>query len=425
VIHFILHFSLLDGGVMRILFIAAHLPTPRRVRPYQLLRTLAARGHEISLICASNAEEQVELVALSRLCQKVIAVEVSAADRWRNAAYAMANALPFGGAAPFASPLLDAIRSVAAEQYDIAHIDGLQAAPLSYALPPLPTVLDAGACVGGRLQGALASSLLKRAAAVAELARTRRTEASYSTRFERIVAASPDDAWGLRTLANELIGNSGAPIHTIPNGVDLDYFAPQGHQRAQATLVLSGRMAAPEDEAAALFLARMVLPEIWRIRADVQLFIIGAEPTPAIQALANDQRIYVSGAVSDIRPHLARATLAVVPAPGNWGVPNRMLEAMAMGTPVLADKAIGRTMNLDDGHTVALASDPAGYARTILAMLDDPRWRGQLGRAGRRFVEEHCTWHRAVADFEQVYAAARGIEIAEWRLEVGLHRLLT
>jgi polysaccharide biosynthesis protein PslH len=409
---------------MRILFITAHLPTQQRLRPYQLIRTLAARGHEITLVCACNPGNEAGIAALEKLCQRVIAVEVGGTERWRTTAYAMAHALPFGGTAAFSSPLLEALRGINHECYDIAHVDGLEAAPLGYVVPELPMVLDAADCVGARLRGALASSLLKRAAAVASLARTRRVTADYGARFARIVAASADDAWGLRTLASELIGSSAAPIHTIANGVDLDYFAPQMLERGQTTLVLSGRMASAEDEAAAVFLAQSVLPEVWRIRADVQLCIIGAEPTPTVQALAADQRIYVSGAVSDLRPFLARATLAIVPAPGGYSVPNRLLEAMAMGTPVLADRAIARGVSVDDGHHVALASEPAGYARTILALLDDPRWRGQLGRAGRRFVEEHCSWHGAAADFEQVYAAAQGIEIAEWRLEVGLHRLV-
>jgi glycosyltransferase involved in cell wall biosynthesis len=64
-------------------------------------------------------------------------------------------------------------------------------------------------------------------------------------------------------------------------------------------------------------------------------------------------------------------------------------------------------------------------ARAVLELLEDPRYRGQLGRAGRAYVERHHSLKAAAYELEQIYAAARGAEHADWRLDMGLGRMLS
>ncbi|NJM05490.1 glycosyltransferase family 4 protein [Candidatus Gracilibacteria bacterium] len=79
-------------------------------------------------------------------------------------------------------------------------------------------------------------------------------------------------------------------------------------------------------------------------------------------------------------------------------------------------------LDLCDGQNVVLARAPAHMARAILALLDDPRWRGQIARAGREYAALYHSWDLVATDFEQIYAAAAGASIADWRLELGTHR---
>lgn len=416
---------------MNILFISAYTPSRIRVRPYSFIRALARRGHRVTLICGAGAGDADALEELRGICRRVVAVPQGRLGMAMNAVRALPGALPLQAALSFGEPMLDAIRAeLRAETYDVAHVEHLRASALGYALRDVPAVLDAVDSISLLFERTLrgSPSLKSRALALLDLARTRAHEAAYAHQYDRVLVSSPEDAWAIRTLAADgrhrlpecLRSEVAGAMHVVPNGVDLDYFAPQLVDREPATLVFSGKMSYHANEASALFLAQEIMPLVWRTRAEVRLVIAGSSPTRPVQELAADERITVTGFVEDLREPLARATIAVAPLRYGVGIQNKVLEAMAMGAPVVAARQAARALRAADGHDLMLAQEPAEYADAILALLDDPAYRGRLGRAGRAYVEQHHDWNAAAAELEQIYAAAAGAEIADWRLRMGL-----
>jgi sugar transferase (PEP-CTERM/EpsH1 system associated) len=128
------------------------------------------------------------------------------------------------------------------------------------------------------------------------------------------------------------------PITVIPNGVDLKYFAPLGGQAGDAStpiMVFTGAMDYFPNADAVSWFCQRIFPEIKKSLPGAQFHIVGRNPTRAVRRLARIPDVMVTGSVPDIRPYLAQAAVAVAPLRIARGVQNKILEAMAMGLPVV------------------------------------------------------------------------------------------
>lgn len=405
---------------MHLLFISPYVPSPIRVRPYNFIKALARRGHTITLICSAGKNDEQALAEMRAICAQVKSVALGSAEMAWNALLALPTAMPFQAALNFSPRLVEVIRQEARSGcYDIAHIEHLRGSALDYGLLNMPVVLDSVDCISLLFERALrgSPSLKSRLFALADLARTRAYEAEYVNRYDRVVVSSPEDAWALEALGNERRGAtphstqfSAAPAPVVvANGVDLDYFTPQHLVREPATLVFSGKMAYHANEAAALFLAQSIMPLVWARRPDTKVVIAGSSPSRAILALADDPRIRVTGYLPDLRPAIASATLSVCPLRYGVGIQNKVLEAMALETPVIAARQVARALAARDGQELVLAEQAQEYADAIVALLADPERAARLGAAGRRYVERHHDWNVAGARLEALYRDIIGL----------------
>jgi glycosyltransferase involved in cell wall biosynthesis len=423
---------------MNILFASAYLPSPIRVRPYSFIRALARRGHNVTLVCGAGPGDAAALDEMRQVCARVVPLRTSRAGMIRNALRALPGPLPLQAAIDLSPALLGVVREEASSgRYDVAHVEHLRASALDYALLRLPAVLDSVDCISLLFERALrgSPSLKSRALALLDLPRTRAYEATYTDRYDRVLVSSPEDAWALGQLNVErsaLNVGPGAstfnvqrstfnPIEVVPNGVDLDYFAPQPVERAPATLVFSGKMSYHANEAAALFLGEEIMPLVWQARPDVRLVVAGSGPTRPVRTLAADARVEVTGFLPDLRPAIAGATVAVCPLRYGVGIQNKVLEALALATPVVAARQVAHSIAAHEGEDMLFAERPEEYARAILSLLDSPSEARRMGAAGRRYVERRHSWDAAAAELERIYGAA--IESVALRRQHGLAKV--
>ncbi len=195
------------------------------------------------------------------------------------------------------------------------------------------------------------------------------------------------------------------PVTVLPNGVDLDYFSPSAAPRKPATIVFSGKMSYHANVTAALHLVHDIMPLVWKERPDVDVQIVGRDPPSQVRSFVSRHLspITVTGSVPDLRCYLQRASLAVAPMSYGAGVQNKVLEAMACATPVVAtSQAVSALEACPDEH-VLVADDPTDFARQILRLLDDRGLQSRIGQAGRRYVEQHHDWNRIVEQLEGIY----------------------
>ncbi len=399
----------LDGLMqsLRILFISPYLPSLIRVRPFNWIRALARRGHRITLLALEPPGEDVSGVnALRDCCQRVQTVPL---PRWRtlwNGLTVLPGTTPFQAAYSRSPAMARLIRRVQAEEtFDVVHVEHLRGAELSRAVNRhAPIIFDAVDSITLLFEKLLRAGPTWRSRLLArlDLARTRRYEARLPARFSRVLVTSPADRDALAALAPD----AGDRLRVVPNGVDLDYFAPMPVTRDLLTIVFSGKMSYHANVAAAIDLATQIMPHVWEAIPAAKLVIAGKDPAPAVRALADDPRITVTGTVPDLRPWLARATVAVSPMRYGVGIQNKVLEAMAMGTPVVTTPHTLNPLQVEVGHDLLAADSPPAIAAAIIRLLTDRSLWRRIGEAGRRYVETHHSWDAAAAKLEAIYRDA-------------------
>jgi sugar transferase (PEP-CTERM/EpsH1 system associated) len=395
---------------MRILFVVPYAPTPIRTRPYNLVRGLARRGHAVTLgTLYENPAEQAALCELQREGITLIAQPLARARVARN----MLAAIPRGGplqAAYAWHPALAAQlqEAASASLFDVIHVEHLRGARYALALKGLtPTVWDSVDCISHLFEqaGARSRSLTARAVTLFELPRTRRYEGWLVQQFARVLVTSDADKQALDGLSP--VPSSQSHVAVLPNGVDLERFRPSSQGRECDTLVFSGKMSYHANLSAALHFAREVLPLVWRERPQTRLWIVGQNPPRSVRALAADPRITVTGAVADLADQVGRASVALCPLLYGAGIQNKVLEAMACGTPVVSYASALGAIGAQPERDVLAAESPATFAQQVLRLLADPALAARIGAAGRAYVETYHRWPDVVVHLENIYREAR------------------
>lgn len=392
---------------MKILFIVPYTPNLVRVRPYNLIRALAARGNAVTVatLTGSPAEEE-DARNLEACGVKVISARL---PRWRwamNCLLALPSRMPLQAAYCWQPALLAEIRRVMAEDgFDVAHVEHLRGARFGLALLDggrMPVVWDSVDNITHlfRQTSRQASNFGGKAKAILDLKRTARYEGWLAGQFARVLVTSPID----RQAFLELAPQCAQRLEVLPNGVDLEYFRPdESLVREPAELVVSGKMSYHANIAMVLHLVREILPHVWAERPDVKLTVVGKDPPRELLALAENPAVRVVGSVPDLRPYLQRAALAVAPITYGAGIQNKVLEALACATPMVASPLAVSALKIRRDEEILVADEPLTFARQVLTLLADPALRRSLGQAGRRFVEREHSWNAAAAHLEQIY----------------------
>lgn len=400
---------------MNVLFIAPYVPTLIRVRPYSFVRFLARQGHRLTLATVWETEEERQALRDLEACGiEVVAAALSRADKVRNMLGALPSSRPLQADFCWQPALASMIDHVlASRRFDAVHVEHMRGARYAlhakHAVERLklrtPIVWDSVDSITHLFEQAAKQSRSAKGKLMTriELPRTRTYEGWLAGQFNRVLVTSPVDRAALERIAPQP-----APICVVPNGVDLAYFSPSDLPRQDDMLVFSGKMSYHANITAVLHLVNEIMPHIWAKRPQVKLSIVGKDPTPEVQALAqrHPDRVIVTGMVLDLRSFLRRASVAVVPVVYGAGIQNKVLEAMACGTPVVTSDKTVHSLQPGYEHALAVASTPQAFASVTLDLLADGAERRRLGDAGRRYIELHHDWDRIVERLAAVYADA-------------------
>ncbi len=153
------------------------------------------------------------------------------------------------------------------------------------------------------------------------------------------------------------------PTDWFPNGVDGEYFAPSDEHYDPDTIAFVGRMDYYPNQECMFDFCATTLPLLRARRPGLKLLIVGADPSPAVRRLERHAGVTVTGSVPDVRPYLRRSALMVAPLNIARGTQNKILEAMAMGIPVVTSRIAAGGVDASAPEHFLVASAPDEYTQ--------------------------------------------------------------
>ncbi len=182
------------------------------------------------------------------------------------------------------------------------------------------------------------------------------------------------------------------PVEVIPNGVDVDSYREDYGQREADTLVYSGALTYSANMDAMQYFLRDVFPVIKKRRPNARLLITGSTKAVDLSRLPIVEGVEFTGYVEDIRPVIARSQASIVPLRIGGGTRLKILEALALGTPVVSTSKGAEGLDLTPGQDFIAADTPQAFAAAILDLLESPSLTERLSCQGRQTVESRYDW---------------------------------
>lgn len=368
---------------------------------YHVFRRLRRR-HRLTLVCPALPEQHAAYqAALAELFDRIwLMPRQRPVHGLTGVVEGWLMPLPLEGGRALETPALRAMyrrvrQALAHEHFDVVHVRQLPMAAIGARLRHPARLLE---LVDAETLQAWRRLTLRQPRTWARLPLAAVVERWALRRFAACTTVAEADARVLRRLA------PGVPVQVIPNGVDADYFRPLDLPEEPNTLIFTGGMSFPPNVTAVLFFYHQILPLIRRAVPEVRLVIAGKDPAPAVQALAADPAVTVTGYLDDLRPWLARASVMVCPMRSGSGIKNKVLEALAMARPVVTTTLGAEALAARHGHELLIADAPAAFAAAVVALLRDPARRRQLGQAGRALVTQRYSWEACAAAYDRMYA---------------------
>jgi len=195
-------------------------------------------------------------------------------------------------------------------------------------------------------------------------------------------------------------------IEVIPNGVDLQYFGFRQFEAQRNVLVFCAKFDYFPNEDAALHFCRSVWPLLRTRRPELRLDLVGSRPPRSVRKLDGKNNIRVIASVPDVRPYLGSGWVALCPIRIRAGIQNKILEAMALGVPLVATPVCRAGLQIEPGRHLLVADGPQQFASAIELLLDNATLREKLIDAARAYVEQQHNWDASITALSNSYSAA-------------------
>ena len=388
---------------MNILYVCHRFPFPPKrggkIRPFNMIRHLSASGHQVTVCSlARSPEEAEEGRGIAPYCAAVEMAQVSDPVQTLRMVARLPLAKPSSMGYFYSASLRQRVRRLlSAQQWDLIFVHCSSVAQYVEQVRDVPKILDFGdmdsqkwleyanykpfpLSLGYRLEGNKMLAAEKRLARLFDLC-TATTRAEWETL----------EGYG-----------TGVATDWFPNGVDAEFFCPSGEPYDADTISFIGRMDYyPNQECMARF-CEQIWPVLRSRRPNVKLLIIGADPSPEMRKLGDLPGVTVTGSVPDVRPFVRQSAVMVAPLNIARGTQNKILEAMAMGVPVVTSRVAAGGVDAESVKHFLVADTCEEYSAAILRILDDPAERQRLAVAGRKRMLSNHAWPHSMARLDEI-----------------------
>lgn len=388
---------------MKLLFLANRIPYPPyrgdKLKIYNLAQRLSKK-HELYLLTFSESENDRQYMPeLTPLFQEVHLIHL---PRWQsilNCIRGCWRKTPFQVLyfqSPAMQQTLDKLLNV--HDFDGIHIQHLRMAPYLSSRQDIPRILDlpdAFSLYWKRRQEVKRNPLIH----LFEKAEGKRVLAyeAILRQFDLALVCSPEDQeYLMQTHPSD-------NIRLLPNGVDTNTFAAGDHDYAHhQTLLFTGNMDYAPNVDAVVYFTEDILPLIRLQFPDIRFIIAGQRPVERVRMLASDH-ISVTGFIKDLASVYNEASVVVAPLRFGAGTQNKVLEAMALGVPVVCSHIGFKGLGIASGEGAVMAVEKNAFAAAVCDLLHNETYRREVGTRGIKVIQERFDWQVVAAQLEHYF----------------------
>jgi polysaccharide biosynthesis protein PslH len=399
------------SGGLKVLFLSRWFPYPvdngSKIRIFNLIKHLAAR-HTLDLISFTSEpvlkENMDAMGAYVRKTDTAVYRQFHP-TRWTSL-LGLFSSRPRSVIDTYSREMQNLVETaVRRTKYDVIIASQVDMAPYALNVPGIPKILE-------ELELTVLDEYRKKSTWVLERARRNfmwKKWKNYVRRtinqFEGVTVVSSNERDMIERFARE-----GLKVCIVSNGVDVaahngDYGAP-----IQDTLVYSGSLTyGPNFDAIEYFL-RDIYPLILNRKPGINLYITGKLKGVPVHRLPEYSGVNLTGFLEDVRPLIAQSWVNIVPLRSGGGTRLKVLESLALGTPVVSTSKGVEGLNLTSGEHYLKADTPQEFAGGVIKLLDDRSIREEISSKGRKAVADFYDWNNigpCFTDFVEQIASYR------------------
>ncbi len=377
---------------MKLLFLANRIPYPPyrgdKLKIYNLAKRLA-KQHELHLVTFTEiVADKTYIPELKKIFTEVHTVHL---PKWKgalNCALEFTSGLPLQVLYFKSQEMQELVNKIVDNtNYDAIHVQHLRMAPYLKDRKDLPAILD--------LPDAFSLYWKRRQKTENSFFKNRfeHLEQKRLEKFETIIkeyrlslVCSQEDLEYLKDL------HGADNLKLLPNGVDTSTFFPQAHDYSKNdTLLFTGNMDYAPNVDAVIYFTQEILPLIQKQFPTIKFVIAGQRPLDSVKELANEN-IVVTGFVKDLAKVYNEASIVVAPLRFGAGTQNKVLEAMAMGIPIVCTNVGFKGLSVESGEGVFMEEGKERFASQVCELLRSECMREETGKKGIKVVREKFDW---------------------------------
>lgn len=403
---------------MKLIWFSHFVPFPPRggnlQRSFNLIRQVSAtyETHLFALNLQGESRKALEQykTELKRYCRSVeicdLAFPWRGARWWAEAAASPLFSAPFSCRALFSNAILARWTQLLDAHSDaLLHFDSIDLALYADAAPNFGKALNHHNCESAmtrRLAGNQRNPI-QRQYMQWQAAKLEDAERALCWSFDVNIVVSEQDRKLLQSIQPE------GRFQVVENGVDTSFFRPSEAKPERHTAIFTGLLGWGPNVSAMNFLVDQIWPQVKRAFPDARLYLAGKNPPRHVRIWpTQDRSIAVVPNPEDMRPWLARAEVCVCPITEGGGTRLKILDAMAMGKPVVSTTVGCEGLQVTPDENILIADTPGDFAARLVQLFESEDLRRRMGAAGRALVEREYCWERIGEHLQEAYRVLWG-----------------
>lgn len=398
---------------MKILWLSHLIPFPPQgggvlQRSANLLKAVA-KAHDVTLLAFNqknilriydpdlNVSLPAALMEMNKICRQVkvidIDCELKSAGKLRLAFRSLFSHLPYAVRWLISDAYENALKdALAQEQYDVIWFDTISLAQYRHyaAMDGKLLMLNHHNVESDMMyrRAEKEHNIFKKVYFYQEAYKLRKYEKNQVSRFNINITCSELDSKRLEVFS------PGIATYVIPNGVDTAFFSPDAAADADPhELVFIGGMSWYPNREAMLFFAKHVWPLLKQKIPNIHMHVVGeTPPQDIIDFSKHDDHYHVHGFVDNVKDIFNKAGIYVCPISDGGGTKLKILDALAMGKPIVAHPIACEGIDVVDGENVLFAETPEEYAHNIGRLIEDNALRDAFSRSARKLILERYSY---------------------------------